>query len=149
MNARNTLVLKRTFSASCERVFAMWTSAELMMKWFCPGKDMTVPVAEVDARDGGSYRIVMQNKDGETYSPSGVYEKVVPNETLIFSWKWADSETITRVTLDFRAVGAAETELTLTHEGFPESDMRDRHNEGWEGCLSRLSEALQPSSEEQ
>ena len=68
MNAGNTLVLKRTFPASCERLFAMWTSAELMMKWFCPSKEMEVPVAEVDAREGGSYRIVMKNKDGETYS---------------------------------------------------------------------------------
>jgi uncharacterized protein YndB with AHSA1/START domain len=142
MNAGNSLVLKRTFPASRERLFSMWTSAELMMKWFCPGKEMIVPVAEVDAREGGSYRIVMQNQDGETYSPSGVYEKVVPNEKLIFSWKWADSELITRVTVDFRAVSDAETELTLTHEGFPETEIRDRHNEGWEGCLSRLSEAL-------
>jgi uncharacterized protein YndB with AHSA1/START domain len=102
------------------------------------GEHMTVPVAEVDAREGGSYRIVMQNQDGETYSPSGVYEKVVPNEKLIFSWKWADSELITRVT----AVSDAETELTLTHEGFPETEIRDRHNEGWEGCLSRLAQAL-------
>ncbi len=141
MNAANSLVLKRTFPASCERLFSLWTSAELMMTWFCPSKEMTVPVAEVDAREGGSYRIVMQNKDGETYSPSGVYEKVVPNEQLIFSWKWADSELITRVTLDFRAVSDAETELTLTHEGFPEIEIRDRHNEGWEGCLSRLAEA--------
>lgn len=141
MNAANSLVLKRTFPASCERLFSLWTSAELMMTWFCPSKEMTVPVAEVDAREGGSYRIVMQNKDGETYSPSGVYEKVVPNEQLIFTWKWADSELITRVTLDFRAVSDAETELTLTHEGFPEIEIRDRHNEGWEGCLSRLAEA--------
>jgi uncharacterized protein YndB with AHSA1/START domain len=143
MNAGNTLVLKRTFPASCERLFSMWTSAELMMKWFCPSEEMTVPVAEVDAREGGSYRIVMENKDGETYSPSGMYEKVVPNERLIFSWKWADSELITRVTLDFRAVSDAETELTLTHEGFPETEIRDRHNEGWEGCLSRLADTLQ------
>lgn len=142
MSATNTLVIKRNFPAACERVFAMWTREELLKQWFCPGKDMTIPVAEVDARDGGSYRFVMQNQDGETYSPSGVYEKVVPNEQLIFSWKWADSEIITRVTIDFRAIGDAETELTLTHEGFPESAMRDRHNEGWEGCLSRLSEAL-------
>ncbi len=142
MSATNTLVIKRNFPAACERVFAMWTTVGLMQQWFCPGKDMTIPVAEVDARDGGSYRFVMQNQDGETYSPSGVYEKVVPNEQLIFSWKWADSEIITRVTIDFRAIGDAETELTLTHEGFPESAMRDRHNEGWEGCLSRLSEAL-------
>ena len=141
MNAANSLVLKQTFPASCERLFSLWTSAELMMTWFCPSKEMTVPVAEVDAREGGSYRIVMQNKDGETYSPSGVYEKVVPNEQLIFTWKWADSELITRVTLDFRAVSDAETELTLTHEGFPETEIRDRHNEGWEGCLSRLAEA--------
>ena len=142
MNTGNTLVLKRTFPASCERLFTMWTSAELMMKWFCPGKEMTVPVAEVDAREGGSYRIVMQNKDGETHSPSGIYEKVVPNEKLIFSWKWADSDLITRVTIDFRAVSDAETELTLTHEGFPETEVRDRHNEGWQGCLSRLADAI-------
>lgn len=142
MNTANSLVLKRTFPASCERLFQMWTSAELLKEWFSPGKDMSIPVAEADAREGGSYRIVMQNKNGETYSPSGVYEKVVPNEQLVFSWKWADSELITRVTVDFRAVGGTETELTLTHEGFPETEMRDRHNEGWEGCLSRLAEAV-------
>ena len=142
MSAGNNLVIKRTFPASCERLFAMWTTEELLKKWFCPGKDMTVPVAEVDAREGGSYRIVMQNKDGGTHSPSGVYEQVVPNEKLIFSWKWADSELITRVIIDFRAIGDSETELTLTHEGFPETEIRDLHNQGWDGCLSRLSEAV-------
>ena len=142
MNAGNSLVLKRTFPATCERLFAMWTTAELLMKWFCPGRDMKVPVAEVDAREGGSYRIVMEDKDGKTYSPSGVYEEIIPNEKLVFSWKWADSELITRVTIEFKSVGDAETELTLTHEGFPETEIRDRHNEGWEGCLSRLADAL-------
>jgi uncharacterized protein YndB with AHSA1/START domain len=142
MNAGNSLVLRRIFPASCERLFAMWTSGEMMMRWFCPGKEMKVPVAEVDAREGGSYRIVMEDKDGKTYSPSGIYEKVLPNEQLIFSWKWADSALITRVTVDFKAVGDAETELTLTHEGFPETEIRDRHNEGWAGCLSRLADAV-------
>ncbi|MDX1403863.1 MAG: SRPBCC domain-containing protein [Woeseiaceae bacterium] len=140
MNAGNSLVLKRTFPANCERLFAMWTTAELMMQWFCPSEDMTVPVAEVDAREGGSYRVVMEDKDGKTYSPSGVYEKVVPNQQLVFSWKWADSELITRVTIDFKAINDDETELTLTHEGFPETEIRDRHNEGWEDCLSRLAD---------
>lgn len=142
MSAGNTLVLKRTFPASCETLFAMWTTEELVKKWFCPGEEMTVPVAEVDAREGGCYKIVMQNKDGGTHSPSGMYEKVIPNEQLIFSWKWADSELITRVTIDFRAVNDAETELTLTHEGFPEAEIRDKHNQGWDGCLGRLSENL-------
>ena len=69
-------------------------------------------------------------------------ETVVPNEKLVFSWKWADSELITRVTLDFRAVSETETELTLTHEGFPETEIRDRHDQGWDGCLSRLADAV-------
>lgn len=142
MNATTSLIMKRTFPASCERLFALWTTEELLKKWFCPSEDMTIPVAETDARVGGSYRIVMQNKDGETYSPSGVYEEVVANEKLVFSWKWADSEVITRVTINFVAISDAETEMTLTHEGFPENDMRDRHNEGWEGCLSRLAAAV-------
>lgn len=138
----NTLTIKRSFPASAERLYAMWTDGELLKQWFCPGDDMTVPVAEADAREGGSYRIVMQNSDGDTYSPSGVYEQVVPNEKLVFSWKWADSEIITRVTLEFRALSADETELTLIHDRFPDSDIRDLHNEGWEGCLSRLMKAL-------
>ena len=96
MNAGNTLVLKRTFPASCERLFAMWTSAELMMKWFCPSKEMEVPVAEVDAREGGSYRIVMQNKDGETYSPSASRARnsiryFSPFPTALAAASWRDS----------------------------------------------------------
>lgn len=139
MSESHRLVITRTFPAPRERVFEAWTDEAIVRQWFCPGKDMTIPVAEVDAREGGRYRIVMQNKDGETYSPSGVYEKVQPHEQLIFSWQWAESDLVTRVTIDFRELGDAETELTLTHEGFPETDIRDRHNEGWQGCLSRLA----------
>ena len=56
MKTGDTLVLRRTFPASCERVFAMWTNEELLKKWFCPGKDMTIPGAEVAERVGGGDR---------------------------------------------------------------------------------------------
>lgn len=141
MASTQCLTIRKTFPASQERLFAMWTSEDLMKQWFCPDPTMTVPVAEVDAREGGRYRIVMKNKDGETYSPSGVYELVRPHDKLIFSWKWADSEIITRVTVELRAINGSETELTLTHEGFPDAGMRDRHDEGWGGCLARLGNA--------
>lgn len=142
MQRTTHLVITRVLPASRERVFAAWTTPELLRKWFCPGDDMDVPVADVDAREGGAYRIVMRNKAGETYSPSGTYEKIVPDEQLVFSWRWADSELVTRVTMDLKSLGANETEMTLTHEGFPDADARDRHNEGWEGCLARLAKTL-------
>ena len=138
----NRLVLTRVLPASCESVFAAWTEEALIKRWFCPAEGMTVLVAELDVREGGTYRLVVEDTEGKTYSPSGNYEKIVPNEQLIFSWKWADSELITRVTIDLRALGDNETELTLTHEGFPETEIRDRHIKGWEGCLAKLPDVF-------
>lgn len=141
MNARATLVIKRVLDASPERVYAAWTEPELVRQWFAPG-DLTVPVAELDLRVGGEYRIVMRDGDGKTHSPSGTYEEIVPNERLVFTWKWANSELVTRVTVELRALGENETELTLLHEGFPDAETRDSHEQGWNGCLARLPTAL-------
>ncbi len=142
MTKGNKLVLTRVLPAPREKVFAAWTEETLIKKWFCPQEGMTVPVAEFDVREGGSYRLVVEDAKGKTYSPSGVYEKIVTNEQLIFSWKWADSELITRVTIELRALGDNETELTLTHEGFPDTELRDRHVQGWEGCLAKLPDVF-------
>lgn len=142
MTRDRRLVLTRILDAPIERVYAAWTDTEMLRKWFCPGPTMSVPEAELDVREGGSYRILMQNADGETWSPSGTYEKVVPNRQLIFSWRWRDSELTTRVTVDLRALSDSRTELTLTHEGFPDDATRESHYEGWDGCLTRLSETV-------
>jgi len=139
MAKANSLVLTRVLPAPREKVFAAWTTEAMIKQWFCPSEGMTVPVAELDVREGGTYRLVVEDAEGKTYSPSGIYEKIVPNEQIIFSWKWADSKLITRVTIDLRDHGDDETELTLTHDGFPETEIRDRHSQGWEGCLAKLT----------
>ena len=134
----NTLVMTRVLPASAKRVFDAWTNPDLIKQWFAPGEKMTTPVAEVDLREGGDYLIVMEDDEGGKHSPSGRYETVIPNEKLVFTWKWAHMEMVTRVTIDLRQLGDNETELTLTHEGFPDEELRDRHNEGWSGVLGRL-----------
>jgi uncharacterized protein YndB with AHSA1/START domain len=139
------LVLKRTLAAPPEKVFAAWTRPEMVRRWFSPGA-LAVEEAELDVRVGGSYRIVMLSPEGEPHSPAGVYEEVVPNEKLVFSWKWADSELVTRVTVELEAVGEGQTELTLTHEGFPDEETQDAHDLGWAGCLVKLPAALEEVS---
>lgn len=141
MPNESMLELKRVLPVSRKRVFAAWTETDLIRQWFAPG-DMQTPVAEIDLRVGGNYRIVMQNAAGETHSPSGVYEEIVPDEKLVFSWKWRDSELVTRVTITFKELGANKTELTLKHDGFPTADVRDQHNQGWTGCLTNLEASL-------
>jgi uncharacterized protein YndB with AHSA1/START domain len=142
MSSENTLVITRTLPASAARIFAAWTTADIIKQWFCPNENMSITAAEIDPRAGGDYRIVMENKEGEIHSPSGTYKTIVANEKLAFTWKWADSELITRVTIELKELGENETELTLTHEGFPDADLSDRHNDGWTGCLDRLQELL-------
>jgi uncharacterized protein YndB with AHSA1/START domain len=133
------LVIKRRFKAPVERVYAAWTDAEQMKRWFAPG-DMSVPVAQADARQGGRYRVQMSEggSECEFHTAGGVYQEVVPNQRLVFTWQWEGSELETLVTLEFKSLSANETELTLIHEGFDNEDNRDKHGQGWEGCLANL-----------
>lgn len=136
------LVIRKTLAASCRRVFAAWTDPEMIKQWFAPSDAMTVPVAETDVRVGGEYLFVMRNSEGETYSPRGVYEEIIADRKLVFSWRWADSNVVTRVTVELQPTDDSATELTLTHERFADSAMQERHAEGWNACLSRLSALL-------
>jgi uncharacterized protein YndB with AHSA1/START domain len=133
------LVVKRRFKAPVEKLYAAWTDAEQMKRWFAPG-DMSVPSAEADVVIGGRYRVKMSESgsDCEFHTTAGVYREVIPNQRLVFTWQWEGSELETVVTLEFKSLSANETELTLTHEGFDSEDTRDKHAQGWEGCLAKL-----------
>ena len=61
-----SLVLTRVLPASREKVFAAWTDKAMIKQWFCPSEGMTVPVAELEVREGGAYRLVIEESDGGT-----------------------------------------------------------------------------------
>ena len=131
------LDLSQTFNVSVERLYEAWTQAESMQKWFCPG-DMTVPQARADCRVGGQYQVVMQSTNGEQHIVSGEYKEVVPMEKLVFTWQWQDSPHTTLVTVLFNAGNDGGSELELNHSEFVDADARNKHNQGWQGCLSKL-----------
>ena len=45
------------------------------------------------------------------------------------------------VTVELRAAGSG-TELTLRHEELADAEARDKHNQGWIGCLGRLERLM-------
>ena len=148
---QTTLQIKRTFRASREQVFQAWTNPEALKKWFGPTDDFTTLVAEVDLRVGGRYRIQMKAPNGEDHTVVGTYREIQAPAKLVFTWSWeagggcggseGDGPLETLVTVELNEKGA-ETEVVLTHERFPNAESRDKHNEGWTGCLSRLGNAI-------
>ncbi len=132
-----SLTLVRRFRASPGRVFEAWTRAEVLATWFGP-HHTRVEEAEVDARDGGRFRIVLRENNGDRHEVGGTYFDVVPGEGLSFTWAWHSTpERQSRVRVSLRAVEGG-TELTLVHDQFADEATAGRHRRGWTESLERL-----------
>ena len=148
----STLSISRIFAAPRELVFQAWTEPERLRKWWRVQADYTTPIAEVDLRVGGKYRLGMQAPDNEhPFVVGGTYREVLPMERLVYTWVWEnDSEegdsdfrpAETLVTVEFRDVGD-KTEVVLTHEFFPDDDMKDQHGHGWNGGLDQPAQLVE------
>ncbi|HEV8357700.1 MAG TPA: SRPBCC domain-containing protein [Gemmatimonadales bacterium] len=137
--AAAALEVRRVIPAPRDRVFRAWTEAATVSRWFAPTDDYTTIVHALDVRVDGRYRIEMRHKDGAQHVAIGAYREIAPPERLAFTWKWEGQDMPeTVVTLQLLDRGA-ETELVLRHTGLPSTEMRNRHQEGWFGCLGRLA----------
>ena len=140
-----TVNLHKVLRASPDRVYRAWTQPEELRRWFAAGEGYTTPIAEVDLRVGGRFRVGMQAPDSDELSvASGVYEEIVPGARLVFTWRWeheGPAAPTTRLTLEFRP-HAEGTELVLVHERLVDATMRDQHARGWQACLASLERLL-------
>jgi uncharacterized protein YndB with AHSA1/START domain len=137
----SSLLISRTYPASVERVFKAWTDANQLGQWFAPTDDYTTK-ASVDLKVGHEYRIAITHKGGNVHTILGTYRLIDPPRKLVYTWRWEGGPMAdTLVTVDFAPDGNA-TKVTITHEQFTNTEDRDKHNEGWNGCLNRLQRTL-------
>src|SRR5208282_1297287 len=83
-----TLILTRMLNAPPELAFQAWTSPEYIQQWMRPEPGMVVPLAIMDLRVGGKYRIQMKMPDGEYFTAAGEFREVKPPERLVYTWDW-------------------------------------------------------------
>jgi len=136
-SASAAVVVRRTIAASAEKLFDAWLDPISLSQWMRPGT-VSSTVAQVDARVGGNYEIVMQADSGPIVH-TGMYRVIDRPKRLAFTWHsvhTGPAETL--VTVDFVRVDK-RTEVIVTHEQLPES-ARAAHNKGWTGALDRLEE---------
>jgi uncharacterized protein YndB with AHSA1/START domain len=138
MTSETSLRVERSFDASPEEVFDAWTNPEVLRRWWAVHPDGSTPVAEVDLRVGGRYRLAMDNPDGVRHTVGGEYREVERPSRLVYTWQWeldsGEPGHISFVTVEFVGRGN-HTDVVLEHAGLPDSESRDRHAQGWSACL--------------
>jgi uncharacterized protein YndB with AHSA1/START domain len=140
-SATITLVVRRTIHATAGELFGAWTQPEHLKRWWGPRHVRCVD-AEIDLRVGGTYRIGNQLPDGKLLWIFGEFEVVDPPHKLVYTWRVdPQSHVSERVAVQFEPQGDA-TEVIVVHERIPNAAMRDKHQQGWDGCLDGLADYL-------
>jgi uncharacterized protein YndB with AHSA1/START domain len=142
-----TLRLERAFDAPAEDVFDAWTNPEVLRRWWAVSPAGRTPVAEVDLRVGGAYRLSMEDPEaGTLHTVRGKYREVRRPERLVYTWAWeegGDGPTGHESTVTVEFLGEGErTTVVLEHSGLESPESRDRHIHGWDACLEMLRARL-------
>ena len=139
-----SLRLSHSFDAPREKVFEAWTDPSVLKRWWAAQESWDCPLAEVDLRVGGQYKLSMRDPDsGQVHTVSGEYTSIRAPEHLAYTWVWEvevpghGGGEATLVTVDFLEDGERTT-VVLTHRGFQSEEVRDRHSQGWGGCFANL-----------
>jgi uncharacterized protein YndB with AHSA1/START domain len=154
-------VLSREFAAPRDLVWAAWTQAEHLQRWFGP-KGCSRRVGALDFRSGGEFHYSMKSADGHEMWGKWIFKEIVPPEKLVIIVSFSDAnggvtrhplsptwplETLatptlaehdgkTTVTLRWVAINATEQERQ-TFAG-----AHDSMNQGWGGTMEQLATYL-------
>lgn len=135
--------LTRILGGTPDRVFDAWTNPSLLQQWLAPN-------AQVDAREGGHFRLEVPKPEG-VHVVIGKYQEFKQNERLVMTWVYdgpmgteGDMEALLRIEL--RKHGS-NTELTLQHDKLTNPAYRETLAKGaWTTALDRLDTLLAGSS---
>ena len=132
-----TVRISKTMPARREDVFNAWLDADGMRHWMCPG-DIRKTDAEIDARVGGKFRIVMHGEEND-YEMTGEYVEIDPPHRLVFTWESNVTTGKSLLTLEFHESGD-ETELVLIHERLSDAETAGNYEKGWGDILEKLAQ---------
>jgi uncharacterized protein YndB with AHSA1/START domain len=152
---KQELFITREFNAPRELVFKAHTDPNLYSQWL--GLRRIIMILErFELRNGGGYRYIHQDQDGNQYAFQGVYHKVTTPERIIYTFEFEglpEKEYVILETTKFETLPGGRTRLTAQsifqsvadRDSMLQSAMEASVNDGYE----RLDELLENIKVEQ
>lgn len=146
---RQEIVIIREFDAPREKVFDAYIKPDLYQQWVGPRK-YRMMLEKFEAKDGGSWRYISKDDDGNEFGFHGVNHEVKYPERLIGTFEFEGLPESGHVSLEraeFEELPDGRTKVTTTsvflsqedRDGMVQSGMEEGLNESYE----RLDELLQ------
>jgi uncharacterized protein YndB with AHSA1/START domain len=141
-----TFAVERTYDASPARAFAAWSDPAAKARWFGPPEDQGKGRFELDFRVGGREINSGTAPNGSLYTFDAVYQDIVPDERIVYSYDMHLDEvriSVSLATVEFKPAGDG-TLLKFTEQGafLDGLDTPDQRQQGTGGLLDALGEEL-------
>lgn len=150
----------RHFDAPVATVWKAWSDPDKVKQWWGP-TGFTVPVANMDFREGGTSLICMRSPDGQDFYNTWTYQKLVPAERIEFLLHFTDIEgnkldptqaglppgipkEVPHI-ITFKALGDNKTEMTVTEIGYTTAQSAEISQMGLDQCLDKMEKLLASS----
>lgn len=131
--------IHQQFNATPEQIYAAWTQADILSRWFFPKHSWSCFVVN-DLKPGGLFHCEMTNTEGFVHTFKGTYRQLDFPRAIAFTWSsLIIDNSMVRVLLEPVDGG---TLLTLTHDGLKSSEAVQYHIAGWTGCLDQLNQMV-------
>jgi len=118
MDTVREITITKILDAPRELVFAAWTDAEQLARWWGP-EGYHVPEAASDPRPGGALSITMRGPDGTDHVMTGTYREIDPPARFV-------TEYLVVGDAGLRLLSAVTTVTLIDHDGKTELTVHER-----------------------
>jgi len=144
---KQELFVFREFDAPRELVFKAFTDPKILIQWLGP-KNLTMKIEKYDVKNGGSWRYVYADSDGNQFGFHGVFHDITEPERAIQTFEFEFNPVKGRPSLDsatFETLPGNRTRLTIQSVYFSVMDrdgMLQNMEKGVTEGYERLDELL-------
>lgn len=143
------LIVRKVIAAPRARIFAAFSRAESLSRWFTPSQEIAIEVLAFEFASGGPFRFRYSMPDGRRPVVGGIYEAIETPERIACTWVWQAPDPLADVPMRvvFNFLEKCDgTEIVIAHHGIPSDQVCSIHEDGWDRALASLEDYVRETS---